>query len=155
MSIILTVRRESQHPNERLSWGPWTFLEVPQITLFVNMFAPARCRWLIRKTKLNKREINFLCAFRTLDLKDKTGIAWQEFTLVIDCLSSEFLNLAIWFKVYILRRKYFALLINVDLFVTINLRWILSDPLRKSRINRYPDRLPWYFGAFHFEGKMF
>ena len=67
-------------------------------------------------------------------------------------LKFRFLNLAIWFKVYILRRKYFALLINVDLFVTINLRWILSDPLRKSRINRYPNRLPWYFGAFHFEG---
>ena len=74
----------------------------------------------------------------------------RAYVQVIDCLSSEYLNLARWFKVYILRRKYFALLINVDLFVTINLRWILSDPSRKSRINRYPNRLPWYFGAFHF-----
>ena len=43
------------------------FLEPLQITLFVNTFAPTRCRTLIQKTKQNEREIIFLCAFRTLD----------------------------------------------------------------------------------------
>ena len=60
MSIILTVHGESQHPIRASVKSRELFLEPLQITLFVNTFAPTRCRTQIDPKNKTKRKGNHL-----------------------------------------------------------------------------------------------